>query len=295
MKNLFLLSLVAALVMMVSSASAQVVFSDDFEVDSSADYTVSVPAGHDTLTTFSFDYGSGAVIPVIPEAPNSVTSATRGLVMAANVTSTPSATMTFLNQTLPSAYVIEFDVYHYYDGGSGSSEYTTFVMNGDAATTTPNFWQGGGPLPATGFEGYATTIRSDFASGIFDLSYHLGVDGAVSDIVGPTSSIVWADGDNSDNNRNNTQSPVVDALPNADVLNEWYTVTMRYDSTLNEGSFFINDVLQFSITDASWPSGQLGIGHEDPFGSINSAFTTIIDNLVVTQVTTNVQDWHTLE
>ncbi|MEM7316573.1 MAG: hypothetical protein AAF497_25855, partial [Planctomycetota bacterium] len=73
-------ALLLALVTFVAPSMAQIIHSDDFNVDSSGGYRSLLFSPLNDEVTFAFDYGSLG----IPEAPNSTSGGTTGVIMRAN-------------------------------------------------------------------------------------------------------------------------------------------------------------------------------------------------------------------
>jgi hypothetical protein len=142
MKKSYLFLLVASAVLTAPSANAGVIFSDDFEVDSTANWTVNKgPATTDEAHNFFFDYSTVG----IPAAPSGT--GTRGLKMQANQSSgvfggvsvSPNGGQFVHN------YKVSFDWWANFNGpapvgGSGSTQLSTFGIG--TSGTTPQ-WPGG--------------------------------------------------------------------------------------------------------------------------------------------------------
>ena len=130
--------------------AATVVYSDNFEVDSSANYNVNSSGGNNAAT-FAYDYSAVGV----PAAPNSG-GTTRGLKLEANYLNSNDATEIFSglsvspkNLSLTSDFDIKFDLWQNsigpftgmnQDGGSGSTQVTAYGW-GTAGTSAQ--WAGG--------------------------------------------------------------------------------------------------------------------------------------------------------
>src|SRR6266487_6571998 len=84
-RSAMLFCAVAALAMPVA-APAQVVFTDNFDVDTSANWNVNISTNNPTgsKSTFAFDYSTVS----IPSAPSSTGGTTRGLKLEANTITT---------------------------------------------------------------------------------------------------------------------------------------------------------------------------------------------------------------
>ena len=147
--NLRLATLAVALAM-PTSGHAAVIFTDDFETDTSANYNINSSGGNNAAT-FAFDYSTIG----IPPAPNSA-GTTRGLKLEANYLNSNDATEIFSGLSVsPTGFSvtgdfdITFDLWQNSigpftgtsgDGGSGSTQVTDYGWGtaGDSAQ-----WAGG--------------------------------------------------------------------------------------------------------------------------------------------------------
>ena len=148
----------AVLLATASQVPAQL-FTDDFNADHSAAWTVNNPALSDITADIFYDYSAIGV----PAAPNG--SGTRGLKMTANnsggVFSGFSVSPT--GQSFSGAYRLSFDLWQNYVGplgvgGSGSTQLSTYGI-GTSGTTA--FWPGAATKESVGF---ATTLDGGSAS-----------------------------------------------------------------------------------------------------------------------------------
>ena len=149
----------AALLGLSGTASAAVLFDEDFEVDPTANWTVNDPGLSDTVANFFYDYSAIG----IASAPNGA--GTRGLKMTANnaggVFSGFSVSPT--GQSFAGDYQLKFDLWQNYvgplgPGGSGTTQLSTFGIGtaGDVA-----FWPGAATKESVGF---AVTLDGGSAS-----------------------------------------------------------------------------------------------------------------------------------
>jgi hypothetical protein len=136
------LVLTAALAQAGKDASAQSLFSANFETDTTANWTVN-KATADNFADFFFDYSTVG----IPAAPHSVAGTTRGLKLQAN----PSAgvfsglSVSPTGQHFTGSYTVRFDLWMNYNGplpagGNGSTQVTSYGL-GTGGTTAQ--WAGG--------------------------------------------------------------------------------------------------------------------------------------------------------
>lgn len=127
---------VMAIILTFSIATEAALFSDDFDVDSSADWNI-IRSSPDTSVTFMFDYSTIGV----PPAPNGGGS-TLGLRMAANMDmpkSLEAVTLSPVSQEFTGSYVLKFDMWinangPFPGGGTGSTESLTTGIGHDDVT-----------------------------------------------------------------------------------------------------------------------------------------------------------------
>lgn len=172
------LALLGSASLLSSSAFA---FTEDFNIDNSANWTVNNPALSDIGVNFSGDYGATLGI---PSAPNGT--GTRGLIMTANnsggVFSGFSVSPT--GQSFSGNYRVSFDLWQNYVGplGLGGSGTTQLSMFGIGSTGTSAAWAGSGPAWTSGANGVGFGVTLDGGS---------AADYRVYSSVAPTS---YADG-----------------------------------------------------------------------------------------------------
>lgn len=131
-------------VVLLSSVASAAIIDDDFEVDSSADYTV-VSLGNpaDGTVSFAFDYVAAG----IPLAPRSAAGDKGGLRFTANDTLGADEGFTaFHNTAAPANVVVTVDMYLGVTGFSGTTEYGHIGIGGDGATVNTIF----SPVSGTG-------------------------------------------------------------------------------------------------------------------------------------------------
>jgi hypothetical protein len=172
--NTIVTSLGAALALSSAAFSAPL-FSEDFNVDPTASWTVNDPGLSDTIADFHYDYSAIGV----PAAPNGA--GTRGLKMTANnsggVFSGFSVSPT--GQSFAGNYRVEFDMWQNYvgpvgPGGSGTTQLSTYGI-GTSGTTA--FWPGAATKESVGFgatldggsasdyRAYSSAAPTSYASG----------------------------------------------------------------------------------------------------------------------------------
>lgn len=124
--------LLGTIVAFLSSPARAAFISDDFEIDTSADYTVVHAGTPDGTTAFAFDYmGAG-----IPQAPNSAVGDRGGLRMTANDTTGATDAFTAFHNTAinSSNYRLQVDVYLGVTGTGGTTEHAHVGVAGDGVT-----------------------------------------------------------------------------------------------------------------------------------------------------------------
>src|SRR5687767_6662416 len=128
----------ALMACLATSVSAAPLFSENFDVDPTANWTVNKgPATTDEAHNFFFDYSTAG----IPPAPNSG-GTTRGLKLQANQSSGVfgGVSVSPTGQSFADDYQVRFDWWSNYNGpapvgGSGSTQLSTFGL--DTSGTTP--------------------------------------------------------------------------------------------------------------------------------------------------------------
>jgi hypothetical protein len=138
--RLWLVGAMIAAAIAAPKAQAAVLYSEDFDVDPTANWTVNDPALSDITANFNYDYSAIGV----PAAPGG--SSSRGLKMTANnsggVFSGFSVSPT--GKSFSGDYRLEFDMWQNYvgplgAGGSGTTQLSTYGIG--TSGTTP-FWPG---------------------------------------------------------------------------------------------------------------------------------------------------------
>ncbi|QDU71807.1 PEP-CTERM sorting domain-containing protein [Mucisphaera calidilacus] len=243
------------------------VISDDFEADTSADYTV-VDTG-DVSTTFAFDYvGAG-----IPLAPNSAPGTTNGLRMTANDTVGAATAQTAFHNTILTGvpgYVMTVDIYMGVTGTGGTTEFAHVGVAGDGSTVNSLF------LPITG-SGHFMAMTGEGGSSS-DYRHSNAVTGLTN--TGDPSYL------NSTNTTNATGDTYQAIFPNTDFPgspgNTWTTLTID-----NTGSVvqYALDGVPIILTESQAVDGYVSLGYGDLFSSIANPFQSqfiVYDNLKVT-------------
>jgi PEP-CTERM motif-containing protein len=166
-KNL-LAALAAVLLFSAHNSIAQVLFSDNFDLDTSANWTIN-QTSTDTAATFAYDYSAMG----IPSAPNSIGGTTLGLKLEANNIAPASGeaiSVSPIGQSFTGDYSLRFDMWiningPFPGGGAGS---TLYLSAGIGTTGTNAQWTGAGStadgawFAVDGEGGAAAATSADF-------------------------------------------------------------------------------------------------------------------------------------
>lgn len=133
--HLLAAALAASLLPALPAAGQSVLFSDDFDTDTSPTWTVkdgSVSGTPDFSVQFNYDYSQKG----IPAAPSTTAGTTRGVWMTVNKDDTGEQAAVSIfptGQSFSGNYALRFDMWLGYNGpaygGSGSTEFATFGIN----------------------------------------------------------------------------------------------------------------------------------------------------------------------
>jgi hypothetical protein len=157
------------------SARAAVLYSENFDVDPTANWTVNNPALCDITADFNYDYSAIGV----PAAPGG--SSTRGLKMTANNSAgvLGGFSVSPTGKSFAGDNKREFDMWQNYVGplGPGGSGTTQFSMYGVGTSGTTPIWIGSTPKESVGFgttldggsssdyRAYSSAASTSYASG----------------------------------------------------------------------------------------------------------------------------------
>ena len=140
---------------LASITPAQELFSDDFNSDSSADYTLNT-SSNDTKIEFGFDYSTLG----IPVAPNTTDASTLGLKLAGNLVDPGEAEAVTLATIMQFTgnFSVSFDGWinangPFPGGGGGSTEFITIGLGSDGATVNQGGATGSGSWAVASGEG----------------------------------------------------------------------------------------------------------------------------------------------
>ena len=261
--------LTAAAALLTASASAQFI-TDDFETDTSANYTIVDAEPIDATASFAFDYLAAG----IPLAPNSQAGDKGGLRLTANDTEPAEAdTITAYHNTALSGftnYSLTVDFYMGVTGTGGTTEHMHVGVAGDGTTLNSLF------SPISG-SGHFIAIT--------------GEGGSASDYRHSTpSTLAVPSGDptylNSSNTTNSTGDTYLSIFPDTEFPgspgNTWATLKIEIAGGLITYSINGTPIIQ---DDVEATNGQISLGHGDLFSSVASPTQSqfvIYDNLVVT-------------
>jgi len=273
------LQLLVAGSLAATTASAQVVLSDNFEVDTSANYTVVNDGTPDGSATFAFDYVAAGV----PLAPRSAAGDLGCLRLTANETLAAVDAYTVFHNTPVVAphYRLKVDVYMYWDTASavGTTEFGHVGIGGDGVTFNSVFTpiSGSGAFIAfTGDGGSASDFRW-FRS-------------AANTPAGDTSSTTLPNSHPSylGHGSNGTGAFFQSLFPSPPSTiagspgNIWTTVEIDVNETTGQISFYFDGQLTFQGRYAGSLAGLVSLGLADTFTSISGAGNaTLFDNLEV--------------
>ena len=285
----FLTTCVSLTLLSASSSYGQVLFSDDFETDTSGDWTAleaSVNGIPDYTADFGFDYGAITITENgetvnIPPAPNS-NGSTLGLKLTANNNdeeASASAVSVFpVGQNFSGNYSLKFDMWMNYNGGtfggSGSTEHATFGINASGNTVS---WSSGNTLmdgdgswyAVSGEGGASRDMRSIVGEEMFPPPVELfDVDAGYLD----------RDFDGTVEWENNPTFSALEAFPLRLIFSpdrfetpgspgkDWVQVEIRYMNGAT--SWFMDGYLIGEQYVGIQTSGNIMLGYMDMFGSI---------------------------
>ncbi len=287
---------ITAIIFIVSLTTHAALFSDDFDVDSSADWNINISSA-DTSVTFAFDYSTIGV----PPAPNGG-GTTLGLRMAANIaapTGTEAVTLSPVNQNFSGSYQLKFDMWinangPFPGGGGGSTEFVTAGIGYDNLTVNKHLSSGNGGWFAVSGEGGSSrdyrAYKNDgeqFAESGQFLAGTSSAGGGAHNASDPyyadfgSISVSAAVPDQTALYPQQTGTTLAGTPAFA-----WHEVTVTVDGATALWSIDGLPIVQLDPTiGAIFPlDGNISIGYMDPFSSVsdnaNLSFG-IIDNLVV--------------
>jgi hypothetical protein len=141
--------LALSMVLAPVASFAAVPYSEDFNVDNTAGWTVNDPALSDVTAEFFYDYSAIGV----PAAPNGT--GTRGLKLTANNSGGVFSGFSVSpnGQSFTGDYRVEFDMWQNYVGplGAGGSGSTQLTLYGIGTSGTTGIWAGSSPKESVAF------------------------------------------------------------------------------------------------------------------------------------------------
>lgn len=256
-----------------SNAYAQLILSDDFEVDSSASYTLvddsnaaSGDGTPDSTSAFAFDYVAAG----IPLAPNSTAGDVGGLRLAANETANDAGAADHItayhNTAVTGSYELTVDIYMQVESAGGTTEFSHVGVAGDPADFNSIFTPIAGAghfLSMTGDGGSSSDFRH-FAPGVTSV---------------PSGDASYLNSDNTTNATGDTYQAI---FPGGDFPgspgNRWTTLTI---TVLSGNVTYALDGTPIISTAALATDGSVSLGYTDVFSSVGP-HAVIYDNLSVT-------------
>jgi len=282
----------SALLLASSGSAAPILFSDNFDVNSSASYTVNQDA--DTTATFAYDYSADG----IPSAPGSPGGSTRGVKFTANGGDATAAAAAInispTGQSFSGDYVLRFHSWlnangPFPAGGAGSTQFVTGGVGNSGTAVQKSSGTANGPWfggsnegGATGdYRAYLATALEADGSAVYaapagagrresaNTYYHTVIPGA---LMAPASQ--------QSAHPQQTGTTAAGSLGFA-----WHLHEIRKIGS--DVSWTINGLPIAKFTGPALGGSNVFVGHWDPFASItdNPALSFgIIDNVVVEQI-----------
>ena len=252
--------------LMTAPVSAAVL-SDDFEVDSSASYSVLENGGPDSSIAFAYDYIAAG----LPLAPNSTAGDVGGLRMTVNDSIGASNTLTAFHNTAvtAAAYRMSVDIYMGVEGTSGTTEFATVGVAGDGSVTNSIFT----PIQGTG---HFVSITGEGGS---SSDYRHSTPSTLAVPSGDTSYL------NSTNTTNATGDTYQAIYPATDFPgspgNGWTTLSIEVD---DQNVTYFLDGTPIIRTSTGLDGDLVNLGYHEAFGSVATPFQSmyiVYDNLNV--------------
>jgi hypothetical protein len=272
------LLLAAAGTLAASSASAQVLITDNFEVNSSANYTIVDDGTPDGTQTFAFDYVAAG----IPLAPRSTAGDRNGLRLTANDTTANVDAWTLFHNTPVTAdhYTLTVDVWMNFIVGPTTTEHAHIGIGGDGATFNSLFTpiSGSGAFIAFSGDGGSASDYRWFRSALNT------PPGETSNTTLPNDHPSYlGHGSNNVNPFFQSLFPSPPATTAGSPGNIWTTVVIDVDNLNGVISFYFDGMLTFQGNFANRFDGLVSLGHADVFASLSGTLDvySLYDNLVV--------------
>ncbi|MCP3919880.1 MAG: hypothetical protein GY711_30475 [bacterium] len=266
--------------MAATSASAQII-SDDFEVDSSADYTIVNDGTPDGTQSFAFDYIAAG----IPLAPRSAPGDTGGLKLTVNDTVGTQDAHTLFHNTAVSVthYKLTVDVWmNFVLGNTGTTEHAHVGVGGDGVTFNQLFSPISGSGAYIAFDGDGDSI-SDYRW------YRACVNNPPGDTACTTLPNDHASYLGHGSNNTGVFFQGLFTSPPATTPgspgNIWTTLEIEVDNTAGVISFLFDGQLTFQGDFSGNFTGFTSLGIADVFTSLSQATNfTLYDNFLVEEI-----------
>jgi hypothetical protein len=271
---------VTACALATTPALAQIIV-DDFEVDSSANYTVANDGSPNGTQAFAFDYVAAG----IPPAPRSMAGDVGGLLLTANDSAGATDAWTLFHNTSVDVthYKLTVDVWMNFAALAGSTEHAHVGVGGNGATFNSLFTPISGSGAFIAFTGDGGSISD----------YRWFRDAANTPAGDSFSTTLPNDHPSYLGHGSNGSGAYFQALfpsPPATIAgspgNIWTTLEVDVDNAAGQISFLFDGSLTFQGDFANTFDGFVSLGLADVFGSVSGASNvfTVFDNLEVVEV-----------
>ena len=272
-----LLSSISAAVLVGPSLAQSVILNDDFEVNSSASYTLVDDGTPDGSQTFAFDYVAAGV----PLAPRSAAGDVGGLKLTVNDTAGSSDAWTVYNNTIVSAerYKLTVDVWMNFVGSSGTTEYAQIGVAGDGVSSNTILSPSAGSGSYIAFTGDGGSV-TDY-SWFRDCNNAFPTDPECATM--PSSHYSYMGyGTNASGAFYQALFPSPPATISGSPGNIWTTLEIEVDNFASVISFSFDGQLTYQGEYSSTLDGLVSLGLFDRFSSLSGPTNFVIyDNLAV--------------
>ncbi|GAB4314322.1 MAG: hypothetical protein Kow0059_06020 [Candidatus Sumerlaeia bacterium] len=297
LKKLIVCSALAAMAGFQTAGAATILYSDDFNTDTSGNYTQ--VNGTDVLVEFAYDYSAATIHGggAIPVAPNTTDSSKKGLRMQVNLTNgARTGVNVYTNQSFSGNYIVDVDVFFRVNGpppagGTGSTEYYRLGIN-HSGTKLINFFQDGSANNPQSTDGYWFQGTGD-AGAAQDYVFLRGDDAAAAQAadggVFEVSGNVGVSNGNGTDPFNGATVNYYGSYPYPGCTGDnWLELRMEYNNGIVTVYMDGNKIAVLNDPLQRWTSGKVCLGMEDTFVSIAPADTSYVlfDNLRVTEIPT---------
>ncbi|MDB6024751.1 MAG: Endoglucanase [Verrucomicrobiales bacterium] len=281
-------SITSAVAKLTVNALWAPVFSDTFDANSSANWTLN-RSSTNTRATFVYDYSALG----IAAAPNSTNGTTKGLRMEANLSTGVAAALSYspTGQSFSGVYRLHFDMWinangPFPAGGTGSTEAITAGVGtagnrvewGGSGSTADGVWfmadgEGQGSTAQGDITAYSGTALQDDSSG----SYLAGTDGSVRSCTSLYYVNVFPGSQTPPPSQSQTGS-----LDRGTMGFAWHDVVISKNNSVVE--WIIDGLKVASVTNAAITASNVFVGYWDPYNSVSSSTNLsfgLVDNLRV--------------